>query len=70
MCWWREWVGVLNRMVRKCLTEQVTSVQRYEGGKGVSHGDSWEEHREQTTSERSLGGSMLGVLNKQQKKTV
>lgn len=32
---------VLNRMVRKCLIEQVTSVQRSEGGKRVSHGDSW-----------------------------
>ena len=39
--WWRGQVAVLNRMVRKCLTEQVTSVQRSEGGKGVSHGDSW-----------------------------
>lgn len=26
-----------------------------------------EEHRERTASERSLGGSMLGVLDKQQK---
>lgn len=41
MCWWRGRVVVLNRMVRKCLIEQVTSVQRSEGGKRVSHGDSW-----------------------------
>ena len=40
VCWWRGRVAVLNRMVRKCLMEQVTSVQRCEGGKGVSHGDS------------------------------
>lgn len=40
VCWWRGRVAVLNRMVRKCLMEQVTSVQRSEGGKGVSHGDS------------------------------
>ena len=36
VCWWRGRVAVLNRMVRKCLMEQVTSVQRSEGGKGVS----------------------------------
>lgn len=64
VCCWRGQVAILSGMVRKCLLEQVTSTQRSERGKGMSHGDHW--GRAEGTSERSLGGNVLGVLHEPQ----
>lgn len=34
---------ILNRAAKEGLTEKVTSEERPEGGKGVSHTDNWEK---------------------------
>lgn len=68
MCCWREKFEILSRMIRKCLPEQVTSAQRSESGKGMSHGDSW--GRAEGTSERSGGRNVPGLLNEPQENHV
>lgn len=59
-------VAVLNRMVRKRLTEQVTSVQRSEGGKAMSHGDGWGRTEAASTKHKVSGWGAPGVLGEQQ----
>lgn len=55
-----------NSMDRKRLTELVTSVQTSEGGKRVSHGDSWERW-EGISSPRVSNVRWLGSRRKTKK---